>query len=322
MLREIIKTYVKNNMPYKYAKYIELQYTREYKKRKQLFYESPSKLIQYAFDAVVTSHKKLDLENPSTFHEKLNWLKLHWYDKRAVICSDKYLVRDYVKLKGLENILNDLYGVYDSIEEIKWSSLPEKFILKTTHDSGHNLICNDKKSFDRELAKRMLGWCLKIDHAYMSGEWPYHTNSPKIICERLLEDNELHEVVDYKLFCFNGQPEVFFVASDRIHHAKADFYDLGWNLQNYRWLYEPSNKKFPRPKTLDYMIECARILSDGFPFVRVDFYEISGKLYFGEMTFFHGGGVGYFDPEEYDILFGNKIILPPAQNPWHIIGLL
>jgi len=313
-----LKIQLKSKFPTLYDMHIEHKTKQEYKKRVKLCNESPEKLVRSVFNEVINPQRELDLKMPVTFHEKMNWLKLHWYDERAIACSDKYRVREYVESKGLGFLLNDLYDVYDRAEDIDLSKLPDKFILKATHDSGHNVICKDRKSFNFKLAKRQLNWWLQIDYAYMSGEWPYHTKHPRIICEKLLQDRIMGEIVDYKLFCFNGEPYVFFFASDRQHHAKADFYDLEWNKQDYRWFYEPGSKVFPKPKYLNEMIQYAKILSEGFPFVRVDFYEVEGKVYFGELTFFHGGGVGWFEPKEMDTVFGNKIILPQKSDPWCI----
>lgn len=314
-----IKQWVKNAFPFLFDRYVEFRTKQAYEKRVKLCHESPEKLVRYVFDKIVQPKQELNLDAPVTFHEKLNWLKLNWFDERAIICSDKYRVREYVKAKGLSFLLNELYAVYDSVEEIDLSKLPEKFILKATHDSGHNVICNGKEGLNLALAKRQLNWWLEIDYAYMSGEWPYHTQHPRIICEKLLEENSIGEIVDYKLFCFNGEPYVFFFASDRKHHAKADFYDLHWHKQAYRWFYEPSGKVFAKPKCLQEMIEYAKILSEGFPFVRVDFYEVEGTVYFGELTFFHGGGDGWFEPKEMDKVFGDLITLPEKMNPWSII---
>lgn len=300
-------------------RYVEYRTKKEYRKRFKLGSQSPEELVKYVYNTVEHRDNQLCLDPPVTFHDKINWLKLNWYDERAIICSDKYRVREYVKAKGLEFLLNELYGVYDNVDDIALSKLPEKFILKATHDSGHNIICNNKDEFNFNLAKRQLKWWLEIDYAYMSGEWPYHTDCPRVICEKLLEDSSLGEIVDYKLFCFNGVPELFFFASDRKHHAKADFYDLEWNKLDFRWLYEPSSKVYPKPKCISEMIDYAKTLSESFPFVRVDFYEVEGKVYFGEMTFFHGGGAGFFEPKQMDTVLGDKITLPQKCNPWSII---
>ncbi len=130
----------------------------------------------------------------------------------------------------------------------------------------------------------------------MSGEWPYHSEK-YIVCEKYLEDKKAEELLDYKIFCFNGKPELIFFVSDRVHHARSDFYDLEWNILPFRWEYEPSGKIFPKPSKLEDMIAYAKILSEGFPFVRVDFYQIDGKVYFGELTFFHWGGLEIFNPK-------------------------
>ncbi len=260
--------------------------------------------------------KKLDLSNPQSFNEKMMWLKAYWFDENAIICSDKNSVRSFVEDKGYGHILIKQIALFDSPSEIDLSKLPDRFVLKPTHDSGHVIFCNEKSAFDIKKAQRRLKKWLKIDYEYMGGEWVYHSNSKKIVCEEFLEDKEAGELFDYKFFCFNGEPELVFFVSDRAKHAKSDFYDLNWNLMDFRWIYEPSGKLHPKPKLLDEMIHIARVLSKGFPFVRVDLYEVSGRIYFGEMTFFHGGGCGWFKPDSIDYDLGRKIELPKPGTPW------
>lgn len=307
---------IKKYFPSLYVKYEERVFKMTYRYHQKLLKKSPETLIKHVF--IKNFNKEINLESPRTFNEKLNWLKLNWYDERARMCSDKYLVRDYVRKKGLGHLLNPLCGkeVYKNPDQIDLSELPERFILKATHDSGHNIICTDKNKINMKLAKKKMKWWLKIDYSVMSGEWAYKNNNPRIICEEYLEDKEKGELLDYKFFCFNGRPEMIFLASDRKNHAKSDFYDLNWNKLPFRWIYEPSGKIFKKPEMLQEMIKYAAILSEGFPFVRVDFYEIKGQVYFGELTFFHGGGCGWFKPESVDLELGEKIILPLKQNPW------
>ena len=258
-----------------------------------------------------------NLDHPETFNEKLQWLKLYWYDERATICSNKHLVRSYVQEKGLGHTLIKQYGVYHSASEIDFDKLPDRFVLKPSHDSGHVLFCLDKKTFDREEAVHKLDKWMKIDYEYMSGEWPYH-GEKFIVCEEFLEDNKAGELLDYKFFCFSGEPYLCFFCSDRKNHVKSDFYDMDWQKQDFRWYYEPSGKTFEKPTSFEEMKDYARILSEGFPFVRVDFYEVQGKVYFGELTFFHGGGLGWFQPKEIDKQLGDMICLPDkaVPGPW------
>jgi len=273
---------------------------------------------------VKTLYKKymgcdLDLQSPQTLTEKLNWLKVFWYDPVAFECSDKLMVREYVKRKNLGRILNELYCVWDDADDIDLTGLPEEFVLKTTHDSGHIAICTEKARFDLKAAKRMFRKAMRYDYCFFSAEWPYQTNRPRIICERLLKDEKAGEIFDYKFYCFNGKPFCIFFASDRKNHVKADYYDLDWNLLPFRWRYEPSGKVYPAPQRLKEMTEYARILSEGFPFVRVDFYEVNGNVYFGELTFFHGGGYGHYQPEEMNLVMGREIVLPEKSKPWEIV---
>lgn len=259
-----------------------------------------------------------NFDEPKTFNEKINWLKLYWYNPDMVLCCDKNLVRQYVKDKGLEHLLIPQIGVFNSADEIDFSKMPNKFVLKPSHDSGHYVLCKDKSALNIKKTKKMLNTYLKYDFAFRGMEWSYHTKHPVIVCEELLEDSKVDDLYDYKFFCFNGKPEYIFFVSDRKNHAKSDFYDLDWKRQNFRWYYEPSEIDHPKPSRFDEMVKYAQILSKDFPFVRVDFYEVDGKVYIGELTFFHGSGYGWFKPDEIDKVFGDKILLPERTeiNPW------
>lgn len=315
-----IKQEVRNKFPIMMEKLYSLKFKTLYRKHRNIAKNrSPEALIRFAYQNVVPPEHRyeMNLVTPKTFHEKMNWLKLHWYDERAVICSDKYLVRKYIKEKGLGHLLNELYAVYDDSSQIDFRKLPNKFVMKPTHDSGHVILCDNKASLNENLVRCKLKWWLDIDYCYMSGEWAYHTEKPRIVCERYLSDEKLGELVDYKFFCFNGKPSLCFFASDRSHHAKADFYNMNWEKLPFRWMYEPSGKVFDKPENFEEMKRCSTILAEGFPFVRVDFYEANGQLYFGELTFFHGGGCAWFEPKEIDFELGEILVLPnKTSDPW------
>lgn len=289
-----------------------------YRRAKRRLLRNPQEYIRFLFRKHMGCEP--NLENPQTLNEKLNWLKINWYDPKAPICSDKYLVRQYVEEKGLGHLLNELYAVWDNPDDIDLNALPEKFIMKTTHDSGRVAICTDKANFNLKAAQEMFRTSMKYDYCFISGEWPYHTKHPRIVCEKLLEDKKHGEIYDYKFYCFNGEPYCIFFGSDRKNHVKADYYDLDWNLMPFHWRYETSGKLHDRPECLKEMVEYARILAQGFPFVRVDFYEVEGKVIFGELTFFHGGGFGHYEPEEMDLKMGQMVKLPETKaDPWDVI---
>lgn len=304
-----------------YKKLSYLNYERTIRNNQELFYkegvEGVKKAITLSMERLVGYAPNFD--NPLTFNDKMQWLKVYWFDPRVVQCCDKDKVREYVSEKGLSELLIPQIAVFKNINEININMLPDKFVLKPSHDSGHTYICTDKNSFDLKRAKRELAKWLACDYAFRGMEWAYHNNHPTIVCEELIEpDHEAGELFDYKFFCFNGKPEYIFFVSDRQNEAKSDFYDMNWQLQNFRWFYEPSGKIHPRPKCFAQMAKYAEILAKDFPFVRVDFYEANGKVYFGELTFFHGSGYGWFKPEEWDRKFGDKIELPEktSLNPW------
>lgn len=256
--------------------------------------------------------KKISRDNPQTFNEKLNWLKLYWYDPKAEICSDKYAVRAYLESIGLGHLLNELIAVYDSVDKIDFDSLPSKFVLKCTHGSACNIICEDKDKLDRSKTKKKLNKWMKLNYYWFSREWVYKNLKPRIICEKFLKDDVLRELIDYKFFCFNGVPEYVMLVTERFSDTglKLDFYDTQWNHLEFRRDHPMSGRKLIQPANYDIMLEYAKVLSSEFPFVRVDFFEVNGKVYFGELTFFPGGGFEQFQPVEYDYKFGEKLILP------------
>lgn len=255
--------------------------------------------------------KKLNLKNPQTFNEKLQWLKL--YDRNPLYTKlvDKYEVRKYIAETIGEEYLIPLIGIYNSIEEINWNSLPNKFVLKCTHGSGANIICSDKSKLDIEDAKIKLKKWMQRNWYWYGREWPYKNVKPRIVCEKYMVDESGTELKDYKIFCFNGEPKLIQVDYNRFSGHKRNLYDINWN-------YLPVSIKYPsypniiitKPKKLKEMLELARLLSKDYPHVRVDFYYVNNKIYFGEMTFYHGSGFEKFIPKEFEFKMGNLLKLP------------
>ncbi len=254
--------------------------------------------------------KILNLRNPKNFNEKLMWLKLYYNNPLIIKCTDKYLVREYIEEKGLSNILNKLYDIYSSIEEIDFEKLPNQFVLKANHGAQYNIICKNKSLLDIEKTKNTLDNWLNSVYGLEYGEWHYSKITPKIICEKYLQPIKgATSIVDYKIHCFNGRPYCFLVAYDRTSKSKKlSSYDLQW--KRISLLKEEGKEEFTRPKTLDDMILSATILSKPFPYVRVDFYEINDKLYFGELTFTPHGGIMISYKEEALEIMGTQLILP------------
>lgn len=231
-------------------------------------------------------------------------------------CSDKYLVRNYVKEKGLSHILNELYGVYNKVDEIDFNNLPEKFVIKTTNGSGTNIICKDKNKLNKEKVIKSLSEWIKRD-VYSSGrEQSYKNIKPKIIIEKLLEEknNEFTGIIDYKFLCFNGQPKYIVFDVDRYNGHKRNIYDLEWNELPVLTDKPNISKRIKKPKNLNEMIQIAWILSKDFPFVRVDLYNINGKIYFGELTFYPWTGYVNFKPDEFDFTLGKEFKLPQEME--------
>lgn len=257
---------------------------------------------------------KINLENPQTYNEKIQWLKLYWYDERAKKCVDKYEVRHYIKEKGYENLLNELYGVYDSFDEIDFKKLPEQYVLKVTHNSGGVVVVDKKHPLNMEKAKQKINLAMSNDYFVQSQEWVYKDMRPRIICEEYIESEDGEQAKDYKFFCSNGKVQFLFVASDRGYingrpTTKFDFYTPDWKLLPVQQGYPTSGKVLPVPQNLSKMIEIAEDLSKDFPHVRVDFYNEFEKIIFGELTFFHFSGTKKFNPAEYDKTFGQYIDL-------------
>src|SRR5690554_6609275 len=219
--------------------------------------------------------RELELDNPIMYNDKLQWLKLNWYDPVATKCADKYEVREIIKEKIGEEYLNELIGVYESVDEIDIDKLPDKFVLKGTHGSGFNIICKDKSkmNWDEEF-KKMRRW-LRTNYYLQNCEWVYKDIKPRIICEKYLsEEGNQSSLIDYKFYCFNGEPTYCQVIRGRGEKETIDFYDTEWNHMPFNGPRElpMSDEKFEKPKKYEKMIKLAKELAGDFPFVRVDFY--------------------------------------------------
>lgn len=253
--------------------------------------------------------KKIDLNNPQTFNEKIQWMKL--YDRNPLMtkCADKYEVRSYVDEKIGKGILNKLYGVYEKVEDIDLSVLPNSFVIKVNHGSGQNILCRDKNKMDFSKAFSQIRDYMKTNHYHHGREWAYKNIKPLIIIEEYLDDNG-RPPADYKILCFHGKPEIIQIDIDRFGDHRRNYYNVDWTQMDLRFIKNNSSEEVPKPEHLDEMLCYATKLSEGFPFVRVDFYNFAGKLYFGEMTFYPNNGVGTFYPVENNKMMGNKLKLP------------
>ena len=260
--------------------------------------------------------KRLNLKNPKTYSEKLQWLKL--YDRKPEYTKmvDKYEAKKFVADIIGEECTVPTYGVWDKFEDINFDDLPDKFVLKCTHDSGGLVICRDKSKLDIAKAKQKIERSLKKDYFITRREWPYKNVKPRIIAEKYLEDEYSKELSDYKFYCFNGEPKMLYVSRGLENHetARISFVTMDWKQAPLkRNDYESFEELPPKPQSFDLMVEYSRRLSKDIPFLRVDFYDVNGKLYFGELTFFPGAGFTALDPEEWDYTFGSWITLPDKE---------
>lgn len=254
---------------------------------------------------------KLNLENPQTYNEKLQWIKLYYRKPIMSVMADKYAAKQYI-----ENIIGDEYvvknyGVWEHFNDIDFSTLPESFVLKTTHDQGGVVVVKDKNELDIKKAKAKLERHLKKGTYHLMKEWPYKNIQPRIIAEELLIDTEKGDLWDYKFYCFNGEPKLMYISHGRqADTTYLDFYDMDFEKQDIsRPGFSASEKNINKPEQWELMKELSLKLSAGWPHLRVDFYCIDRKLYLGELTFFQGGGMMPFYPESWDYKLGEYIKL-------------
>jgi len=254
----------------------------------------------------------LDLDTPQTYNEKLQWLKL--YDRKSLYTQivDKITVKDYVSnIIGSEYVIPTI-AIWDSVEEIDLESLPNQFVLKTNNGSSSAgvIVCKNKNSFDLEAAKKRIKKSMKGSVWKDMREWPYKDIVPKVFAEKYLEDSS-GELQDYKFFCFDGEVKAMFIATERFsEEVKFDFFDADFNHLDLYQIHPMSGHSISKPEGFDEMKQIAAKLSEGFPHVRVDLYNVNGRIYFGEITFYHHGGFAPFHPEQWDYTFGDWIKLP------------
>lgn len=264
----------------------------------------------------INMKKELNLENPTTFTEKIQWLKL--YDRREIYCQmvDKYEAKKYVAAIVGDAYIIPTIGIWDKVEEIPFEKLPNQFVLKCTHDCGGSIICKDKSMFDVASAKKKLSRCMRRNYFWNGREWPYKNVRPRIICEQYMEDNCTKELRDYKFYAFDGEVKFMLVVSDRQNpneETKFDFYDMNFNHLNIKQGCPNSKKNLEKPGKFEVMCKLAEELSKGFPMLRADLYEVNGKVFFGELTLSPYSGMHPFEPEVWDRKFGEYIKLPKSK---------
>jgi len=259
------------------------------------------------------SGQKLDLNNPKDFNAKIEWYKVFFRPKILNTLVDKYDVRAFVKNTIGEKYLNDIYGVYDNANDLPFKDLPKKFVIKATHSSGHNIIVKDKDSLDIKRVSKTLRKWLNTNQYYRIGqEWAYKDVKPRYIIEAFLKEDGKNSLVDYKFYCFNGEPKFIDVHIDREEEHKQGCFDLEFNLLPFgkSKSYKSISSSLKKPSNLEEMVNLSKKLSEKLPFVRVDFYSVNGKTIFGEMTFYPSDARKKFYPEEYNLIIGDYFKLP------------
>ena len=278
---------------------------------KKMTFLPPTKYVHYLYE--YNTKKKLNLNNPKEFNEKIQWYKVFYHPKILNQLVDKYAVRSYVEQKIGSQYLNKIFGVYDSFSEINFDTLPNKFVIKATHASSYNLIVKDKSSIDKRKLKGLFKKWLGTNQYYRTGqEWAYKDVKPRLVVEKFLKDKEESSLIDYKFYCFKGIAKFLEVHIDREDNQKRAFYDLDFNKLAFRnvSVEKSIDREIPKPPTLNKMIELSELLSDKLPFVRVDFYSIDDNIIFGEMTFYPSDGRKDFYPEVYNKSIGDLFELP------------
>lgn len=269
---------------------------------------------------------KIDWNNPQNFSEKMQWLACFGDTSLWSLCADKYRVREFLKQRGLEHLAVPLLGVWNKAQDIDYDALPEKFILKCNHDSGTCIIVDKNKPYDKFQINSYLNETLKKKFGYIHGELYYNKIKPCIIAEEFLEDHSCSfskSLVDYKMFCFDGKPFCTWACHNRDKHCTyVNVYDIDWNVHPEYSIftdhYRDGEGRVPKPKSYEQMKEAAAILSKGFPEVRVDFYDVDGKLFFGELTFMAQGGHPDYYSKEFLKLMGDQCVLPNKKK-WQIL---
>ncbi|HHU27714.1 TPA: hypothetical protein GXZ54_00965 [bacterium] len=260
--------------------------------------------------------RKLNLKYPKRFSEKIQWYKLNYKTPLMTRLVAKDTVRDYVEERGLKHILNEVYGIYENVDHINFDILPNEFVIKLNTGSGLNIIVKDKKELNINEVKRTLRKWLKVKPWIFGSEWAYKKVKPKIVIEKYLEELTIEGISDYKFFSFDGEIEYLYVYNiNQFGEKVSSVFNINFeNTGFYRNGYKPIEGKLKKPDNFDEMIEYARILSKGIPHVRVDLYNIKGKILFGEMTFYSRGGYNNFIPDEFDYILGSKFQLSTLKS--------
>ena len=290
------------------------QYRKIYEKRFKGLSEAEQRyILEQQF--IQNTGYPLNLDNPQTFNEKIQWLKLYDHNPLMTICADKVAVRDYIKEKIGEEYLVPALGIYDKPEDIDFDKLPNRFVLKVNWGSGQNIIVKDKSQLDIEATKKQLTeWMkLKNNHYYDCLEWCYKDIKPKILCEQYIEELD-NSLIDWKIFCNYGKPIFLFLGIDRFKDLRFNFYDLDFKQLPFKQHYENSNKIIEKPDCFDKILQLAQKLTQDFIHARADFYIVKNKIYFGELTFYHFNGTEKFDPLEWDYKLGELIELPITEK--------
>lgn len=248
-----------------------------------------------------------NLKNPVTFNEKIQVMKINSSKNEVYKYIDKINAKVEISKLISDSVIPKVIGIYNSTKDINIIDLPNKFIIKTNHGSGFNIICKNKSTFDFELAYAKINRWLKIDYGLYYGEKAYSLIQPKILIEELIEDNTSNILIDYKFHCFNGVPKLIQVDFDRFSFHKRNFYDINFNLIDLKIKFKQSNKKMIVPQNLNLMIEYCIIVSKIFNYVRIDMYNVNGNIYIGELTFFHGSGYESIFPKKYENILGNWV---------------
>lgn len=250
----------------------------------------------------------LDLENPKTFTEKLQFLKLYDHNQEYTKMADKILMRDYVSARIGTGHTVPIIGVWENFEDIDFSTLPDSFVLKTNNDSGSFFICSNKNSADLELARKTLSRSLRTNYYKITREWQYKNIEPRILAERFLDDGSKC-LTDYKFFCFNGKPEFYYVEQETSEEHSQSILDMKGNRMSFTMEDYRSDSVPEKPRAFEEMVSYAEALSEGIPFLRVDMYYVNGNVYIGELTFYHFGGFIPFNPPEWDAKLGEKLAI-------------
>lgn len=281
--------------------------------RVPFFPVSNEKYLKILFE--IRMDEVLNLNNPQTFNEKIQWLKLHDHNLKYHCMVDKYYAKQFIgDIIGKEYIIPTV-GIYKKFNDINFDELPQSFVIKCTHDSGSVVLCKNKDDFDVRSARKKINKALHTKYYKISKEWVYETIEPKIIIEPLLNDDDKEDLKDYKILCFNGVPKLIQVDMNRFHGHQRNMYDTNWNLIDMK-LRVPNNpsKQVSKPIQLELMLKLASQIAKDIPFLRVDFYVVKDFLYFSEATFYPVSGFGKFYPKKWDKILGSWIDLSQIRK--------